>query len=283
MSLETQTLTVPSKIERNFPSYLSNEREVKFYHEKCSFLWNKKIEKILNDDFSGVVKCVNSFREVIKSGSWSEIETVISDIIRLLLEQSQQRANRASSHIKKRQIRQLFVSLGGFDLILKLFSPPLCPVDAQKLTKPQLLERTDVWNEALVVVRELLSSFSTLTSQYFDDQQIVFLFTMLRFNSIFENTMNVLEEILADKHDSFSLALIPDLYGLINQFSSRQFGHFCRALSLVVFEPEDRQIIEGSHVVRSLELLKLRRTRMARSGQSIIEKNQGLVSNLLVF
>ena len=76
--------------------------------------------------------------------------------------------------------------------------------------------------------------------------------------------MSLLEEILAVRIETFSLALVPDLYALIAKFTARQLAHFCRVLSLVLFEPEDRQIMEGSQVLRSLDLLQLRRDRMAK-------------------
>ena len=95
--------------------------------------------------------------------------------------------------------------------------------------------------------------------------QVVFLFTMLSHRSVFENTVSLLEEVrgttceippllpqaplpaclshlqvLAVRIDTFSLALVPDLYGLVSKFSARHLAHFCRVLSLVLFEPEVR-------------------------------------------
>lgn len=103
-------------------------------------------------------------------------------------------------------------------------------------------------------------------------------FTYLRHQSLFDNTMNLLEEILASRTDTFSLALIPKLFSLIRGFSSRQLAHFCRVLSLVLFEPEDRQIMEGSQVLRSTDLLKLRRNKMVKNNNGVVERNQSLVS-----
>ena len=56
----------------------------------------------------------------------------------------------------------------------------------------------------------------------------------------------------------------------------REFSQFCRILSLVLFEPDDRQIIEGNTVLRSIELLQLRRDRMSRNA-STTEENLSLV------
>jgi hypothetical protein len=108
---------------------------------------------------------------------------------------------------------------------------------------------------------------------------MVFFFTMLQHQPLFDNTMNLLEEILATREDTFQLSLIPDFYGLIGKFSARHLAHFCRVLSLVVFEPEDRHVMEGAHNLHSTELLQLRRNRLARTCGGVVERNQSLVSD----
>jgi hypothetical protein len=55
-------------------------------------------------------------------------------------------------------------------------------------------------------------------------------------------------------------------------------AHFCRILALLVFEPEDRQLLESPAVLKSLELLQLRRDRAARAGRdATVEMNQSLL------
>lgn len=100
---------------------------------------------------------------------------------------------------------------------------------------------------------------------------------------MFDDTMNLLEEILASREETFSLLLIPNFFSLVDSFSSRQLAHFCRILSLVLFEPEDRQIMEGSQILKSLELLQLRRNRMAKNSSNVVERNQSLVRVLIIF
>lgn len=54
-------------------------------------------------------------------------------------------------------------------------------------------------------------------------------------------------------------------------------AHFCRVLALVLFESEDRQIMESSKILKSFELLHLRKDRMTRASFNIVELNQSLV------
>jgi len=65
---------------------------------------------------------------------------------------------------------------------------------------------------------------------------------------------------------TFSLTQVCDLYELWSSFNPRKLAHFCRILALLVFEPEDRQLMESPSVLKSVELLQLRRDRAARSG-----------------
>ena len=177
----------------------------------------------------------------------------------------------------KRQERELFVNLGGMEFLLKLFQKPFGAPDARKISSQSIQRRSELWNEVLVILRELAFAIPSLADNLFGDSEITFLFTMLVHNSVFDNTMNLLEEILATRADMFSLSSIPDVFSLLSSFSTRQLAHFCRVLSLILFEPEDRQIMEGTHILRSLDLLQLRRDRMARLN-SIVERNQYMVT-----
>lgn len=96
---------------------------------------------------------------------------------------------------------------------------------------------------------------------------------------------------------TFSLTQVTDLYELWSSFNPRKLAHFCRILALLVFEPEDRQLMESPSVLKSVELLQLRRDRAARSGggaapgggdgcavdrnQSIILGDENLIERLL--
>jgi len=164
--------------------------------------------------------------------------------------------------------REFFVLFGGLRELLRVF------------TIPSTTERTDVWNDVLVILREITISLPSVAEKAFDNKDIVFFFSLLSHRNVFDNTMNLLEEILASREETFNLASVPNFFSIIGNFSARQLSHFCRVLSLVLFEPEDRQIMEGSHVLRSLDLLKLRKSRMSRNSSGTVEKNQSLVTNL---
>ena len=51
---------------------------------------------------------------------------------------------------------------------------------------------------------------------------------------------------------------------------------FCRVLALLLFEPEERQMMESTRTLKSVELLSVRRNRMARP-DTPIDRNQALV------
>jgi hypothetical protein len=70
---------------------------------------------------------------------------------------------------------------------------------------------------------------------------------------------------------------VPGLYSLLSNLSTRQLAHFCRVLALILFEPEDRQIMESAKVVKSFELLQLRRDRLTRAHVNAVELNQNLL------
>ena len=82
----------------------------------------------------------------------------------------------------------------------------------------------------------------------------------------------------------FHLGDVTNLYQLWESFTCRQLAHFCRILALLVFEPEDRQLLESPTVIKSLDMLRLRRERAARAGvryhggsSSYVDQNQSIV------
>jgi hypothetical protein len=76
----------------------------------------------------------------------------------------------------------------------------------------------------------------------------------------------------------YFLGNVSNLYTLWGNFSCRQLAHFCRILALLIFEPEDRQLLESPAVLKSIELLQLRRNRAARAGRdSTVNMNQSIL------
>lgn len=245
-------------------------------------LFNTPVEKRVNAEISRVMDDIRSLSKAIKLGKMEKIEFVVGDILSHVLETTSLGGTGVSNPLKKRQHRQQFIALGGMDLLLQLFLPPFAPPDARDYNKTQLQDKSEMWNEILVIIREILSVCPSVAERCFDDRHMIFLFTLLTHPPLFDNTMSILEEILATRLDTLNLSSIPRFYALVKQFNPRHLAHFCRVLSLLVFEPEDRQIMEESHVLCSFELLQLRRNRMSKNSTAIVEKNQNLVRNFLL-
>jgi Protein of unknown function (DUF3689) len=184
--------------------------------------------------------------------------------------------------------------------------------DARDLSKGLVATRlAPCWNEALASLRELIFAIPSLVENgtvLENGDFLPFLFTLLSHDSCFDSAAALIEEILslmshspqgqagADEESTgedgltipplgrvapvttFFLGNVPDLYELWGGFNCRQLAHFCRILALLVFEPEDRQLLESPAVLKSLELLQLRRNRAVRAGRdSTVDMNQAIL------
>jgi hypothetical protein len=184
--------------------------------------------------------------------------------------------------------------------------------DARDLVEELVSTRlAPCWNEILTCLRELVYSMPSLVENeaLFDNGEFLpFLFTLLSHDSCFDGAATLIEEILSlQSHsptpqsnedeetmeenrmrnvpnariappETFFLGNVPDLYTLWAGFNCRQLAHFCRILALLVFEPEDRQLLESPAVLKSIELLQLRRNRAARAGRdSTVDMNQSII------
>ena len=184
--------------------------------------------------------------------------------------------------------------------------------DARDLSPPVVMNKLSVcWTEVLASLRELVYAMPVLveTGEILENGDFLpFLFSLLAHDSCFEGAAALIEEILSLQSQSppsasnpaadteapvdreyramthatpvttFFLGNVPDLYELWQGFSCRQLAQFCRILALLVFEPEDRQLLESPAVLKSLELLQLRRDRAARAGQdATVDMNQSIL------
>lgn len=231
----------------------------------------------IDDDIEGTAGYVNTLKLAIQRENWEDVETAVGDIIMNLLNNTTNVSQLFNVSPKKKQQREFFVAMGGLQLLMQVFAAPFGAADARLISNDTASQKSEVWNEILVIIREVSFSLPSVSEKVYDNSHIVFLFTLLVHQPVFDNTMNLLEEILAFRIETFSLALIPNLFQLLGKLPPRQLAHFCRVLSLVLFEPEDRQIMDGSQVLRSIELLQLRRNRMTKSCSGIVEQNQSLV------
>lgn len=259
----------------------SNLDTLRFANNASKFhkCMSRSTQKAIDEEYRGIISCTQALRRAVEQNNWEVVESAVGDIILTLLDSGNSNSN-ALFHVspKKKQQRECFVRWGGVELLLRLFEKPfVAHSDARNYTNPDVGRKCEVWNEILVILREVCFAIPSLSEKVFGMPHIVFLFTMLSHQSVFDNTMNLLEEILAARDDTFQLSLIPDVYNLFDKFSARQLAHFCRVLSLLLFEPEDRLVMEGSAVLHSVELLHLRRNRMAKNFSGIVERNQSLV------
>ncbi|KAJ1437421.1 hypothetical protein B484DRAFT_416580 [Ochromonadaceae sp. CCMP2298] len=240
---------------------------------------SKASAKQMDEEYSGIAGFVGSLRAAVVAVDWDEVEVVVGDIIVALLDNSNVNQLFAVTPKKKLQ-RECFVLLGGLDLLLQLFQPPFVShPDARHIRPEEVLRKAEIWNEIVVILREVSFAIPSLADKQFKSGQMVFFFTLLSHQSVFDNTMNLLEEVLASRDDTFQLSLVPDFHQLVRKFSARQLAHFCRVLSLLLFEPEDRHVMENSHVIHSAELLQVRRNKMARC-TGVVERNQSLVIDM---
>lgn len=178
-----------------------------------------------------------------------------------------------------RRDRECFVAFQGPETLLRLLEAPFCSPDARDMTREVVNSRSEAINDVFILLRELCYCTPHLASRLARQDIITFLMTSLSHTTFFDHAIGLVEEILADQSQTFYLGLIPDLGGLLRSLSLRQLAHFCRILALLIFDPEDRALMESSRLVKSMEILQLRRERMIRTS-SVIDRNQALVINL---
>jgi hypothetical protein len=207
----------------------------KSYKRNDSFIMVPGIEKRLGESFNDIATHIKALRSAIEAVKLADIQYALRMIFSKIMESYIPEQSCLS--LERKQQREVFVALGGMHLLLRLFEKPFSEPDGRSMPASVVNRHSELWNECLMILREVSYSIPTLSEQLFGDKHIVFLFTLLVHRSVFENCVSLLEEILAVRIDTFSLALIPDLFVLIAKFSARQLGHFCRVLSLVLFEP----------------------------------------------
>lgn len=194
-----------------------------------------------------MTRCIKVLGVALKSKTWRRIESAVEQIILKLLD-SQNPDSLFAMSPSRRLERELFVEFGGIDLLLQLLEAPLSPPDARDIPSSQIQRQVELWNEVLVLLREVCFSLPGLSDSIFSDAHVVFLFTMLSHNFVFDNTMNLLEEIFAVRKDTFCLSQVPKFFDLVGGLSPRRLAHFCRVLALLLFEPKDRLIMENAKV-----------------------------------
>lgn len=185
--------------------------------------------------------------------------------------------------------------------------------DARYLSDEMVTRKlSSCWNEIFACLRELIYALPVLVENgdvLGEGDFLPFLFTVLAHDHCFDGAASVIEEILSAQANSmqqmqltstsdgstagggmdeartyippassFFLGNVPDLYELLAGFNCRQLAHFCRLLVLLIFEPEDRQVLESPSVLKSVDLLQIRRDRATRSGRdATVDMNQAII------
>ncbi len=241
--------------------------------------------KRLNDNLYGVPCMVEELRAAVKSGNLKTITKVLTWVSRAVVD-AQVLPVQVSSFTyidpdtsatsEKRLAREAFVLLGGPELLVKLFCEPLSPSDARHLSYNGIAERTKMWNVALIALRELSYMDPALGSRLASVGFIHSLFSLMSIPCVFDNTVSLMEEVLATQSKAFLLDSVPQIAELLQSLDCHQLAHFCRVLSLLVFDPEDRQLMESSAVLHSMDLLQMRRNRVYSAG-SAVDRNQAII------
>lgn len=178
-------------------------------------------------------------------------------------------------------MRENFVLFGGAEVVVRCLQ---VPVDAEEARhsgwRGPLGPEKHVWElrkECLVLLRDLCYATPLLSEQLCSQRSfIVFLFSLMRNQTTFDEAVGLTEEVLAFRGEIFNLSLVPDFEGLINSFSKRQMAFFCRVLALVVFEPEDRPS-EELKITKASDLLTARREQALSPAVKNTDRNHAVL------
>jgi hypothetical protein len=96
-------------------------------------------------------------------------------------------------------------------------------------------------NQCMIILRELCFSNVQVAEWLASDESlIILLFSLLGDRRTFDAAINLIEEILCVKEETFNLTSIPNFTRLMRSLSKSQLGIFCRAIAMVIFEPDDK-------------------------------------------
>ncbi len=240
--------------------------------------------KRLNENFHGVPNMVKDLRAAVKSGNLKTVTKVLVWVSREVMGaqtfplqgSTLAYADPDSSAGVKRLAREAFVLLGGTELLVQLFCKPLSPTDVHCLSSHEISERAMMWSMALLALRELSCMEPALASRLASKDFIHSLFSLMSIPCVFDNAVALVEDVLATQPTTFSLDSVPRIAELLQSLDSRQLAHFCRVLALLVLDSKDRQFMESSTVLHSMDLLQMRRNRVYSAG-SVVDRNHAVI------
>jgi hypothetical protein len=249
---------------------------------------------------SGILAEVAFLSAALDNGDWSETQAIVSRLVGRLVGGHDTR-NEMDPNLPQQAPkfyagggrfgleRDAFWLSGGVELLWRIFQEKFVvgeevskSGDSRDLTPSTVaLRLSSCWNETLGILRELVYFMPFLVRDDHWNELLPFLFTLLSHDTCFDHAAALIEEVLSAKSQqrdstAFFLGSIPNVHKLWQDFRAHHLCLFCRILALLVFEPEDRALLESPSVLQSLDLLQLRRNRAARRDPTV-DMNQALV------
>jgi hypothetical protein len=160
----------------------------------------------IDSSHGNMASLISQLSAAIIGSNWVEVGTTVTLLINRILTDAEEPPAQVRDSPKKKAEMNMFVALGGVTELLKVMEPPHVHPDARQHPMHRIRDGNEIWNEVLVLLREICFATPLLADRVFSKSHIIFLFTMLRHSAVFENTMNLLEEILAVRVETFSLA-----------------------------------------------------------------------------
>jgi Trpc4-associated protein len=232
------------------------------------------VQKRLNSEYDNLPNLVLTLAETHLKGDLAMVHDKIKKVSDLL------NANMAGDG-NGNSLRENFVLFGGAHVVVRCLQVPVNAEEAKHSGwRGALAQEKDVWDlrkECLVLLRDLCYVTPVLSEQLCSQPNfIVFLFSLMRNQSTFDEAVGLTEEVLAFRGEIFNLSLVPDFEGLVNSLSKRQMAFFCRVLALVVFEPEDRPS-EELKITKASDLLTARREQALSPAVKNTDRNHAVL------
>jgi hypothetical protein len=241
------------------------------------------VKKKVDAKYSMMHETVSELREAMDSGKYRKVKDAIKTVMENLLQAHSNPEDVLNLTPQKSEQRQIFLALGGIDELLRLFKYPFGDkgnglsyvIDSREFSNV-IYHHTDLFNDVLIILREIVFSVPRVADSSLCTKDIAFLFALLSHEGLFQHGINLIEEVLAARYELFSLENVPQLYRLVEKMNVRQFAHFMKVLGILLFEPEDKLFAEGQIAMRGMTLLSLRHERLIRP-DTVVERNQTLI------
>lgn len=239
----------------------------------------KDTKRCIDRRFEGLLGLLERLDAALDKGDVEETTVSMRELTHRLLE-SPMDTQLPQVNQKVLATRDAFVMVGGPSIVTRVFEPPFAPGDARNVRADRMRDYQEIWNDALVLLREVCYTHPDISEAFCRKHLVVFFFSLLAHRTIFDTAVSIIEELFAIQPCVFQLSEVPRLHDLLRNLSCRQLAVFCRVLALLVYEPEDRQMMENTKVMKSRALLQLRRDRASRTS-SVIDANQATLCQMV--